>query len=257
MARERETGFEDEDEGQRPRVPLPGVKRFGPEDATQDEAAAFGAVGAGRKMRRMIDHHRRLFPAADRAMLRRKWDDARSEALLDHMDALAETLKIDNLEGVGVRGTTDRTRIITLVTRGEKGRVHKSWLPYSILSGPGLEAALSSCERAASVAEARRKGMVVGITPTEQSGDVAELHKQNADLRRRLDALESGNGSDGEGDGAEGDAGEETVKQIEEAIEAAPEGDEREKLKADYRDAEETREKPRKGVLDATEPAGD
>lgn len=252
MSRERETGFEDEDEGQRPRVPLPGVRRFGPEDATADEAAAFGAVGAGRAMRRMIDHHRRLFPAGDRAMLRRKWDEPRSEALLDHIDAVGEALGIENLEGVGVRGTTDRTRILTLVTRGESGRVHKSWLPYSVLDADGLAPVKAACEKAASLAEARRKGMVVGVTPTDQSADVTELQARNADLERRLAALEAGGGN------ATEPAGDEplTVTDIKAAIDAASD-DEREAVKAQFREAEEARSEPRKGVLDATEPAGD
>jgi hypothetical protein len=250
MPREgREQGFEDEDEGQRPRVPLPGVRRFGPEDPAQDEAAAFGAVGAGRAMRRMIDHHRRLFPAGDRAMLRRKWDEPRSEALLDHIDAVGEALGIENLEGVGVRGTTDRTRIVTLVTRGQGGRVHKSYLPYSVLDSDGLAVAKAACEKAANIAEARRKGMVVGVTPTDQSADLAELQAQNADLVRRLDALEGGDGAA---------AGDEpmTVTDIKDAIDAASD-DEREAVKAQFREAEEARAEPRKGVLDATEPAGD
>lgn len=253
MARERETGFEEDDEGQRPRHPLPGVNRLGPEDVSGDEAAAFGAVGAGTKMRRLIEHHRRLFPAADRAMLRRKWDEGRSEALLDHTDALAEGLGIDSLEGVGVRGTNDRTRIITLVTRGENGRAHKSWLPYSILDGEDFTAIKASLEKAANIAEARRRGMVVGMTQTDQSSaDVTELQAQVAELQRRLDGAPE---ADGGGDG--GDEPQ-TVGDIKAAIAAASDED-REALKARIREAELERDEAeqRKGVLDATEPAGD
>jgi hypothetical protein len=253
MAREREKGFEDEDEGQRPRFSLPGVRRFGAEDATADEAAAFGAVGAGMKMRRMIEHHRRLFPAADRAMLRRKWDEPRSEALVDHLPEVAEALGIDNLEGIGVRGTTDRTRIVTLVTRASKGRTHKSWLPYSVLDS--LPAVKKLVERAATVAEARKRGLVITNEGGSSSEEVAELREQNADLLARLENVEAAQAAGDESDGDDDKASKPlSVAEIRTHIEEASD-DEREHVKAAFREAEEASSKPRQGVLDATEPA--
>lgn len=265
MAREdRERGFEDGDEGQKPRFPLPGVRGFGPQDATADEAAGFGAVGAGKKMQRMIEHHRAMYPAASRAILRRHWDEERTNAILDHLDTLGDELGIEGLEGAGVRGKQDRSRIITLVTRNARGRVHKSHLPFSVLDAPNLQHVKAAVERAGKIAEAREKGMVVGMTaPAENDAVLEELRAQNAALMERLTALEGkvegAEGDEAEADGDEGAGGEETVKQIEEAIEAAPEGEEREKLKAEYREAELARdeEQQRKGVLRATEPASD
>lgn len=277
---ERETGFEDEDEGQRARVPLNGVRRIGPEDPSGDEAAAFGAVGAGSKMRRMIEHHRRLFPAADRAMLRRKWDEPRSEELLEHTDALADALGIDNLEGVGVRGTTARTRILTLVTRGTNGRAHKSWLPYSVLDGEDFADIKEAVENAANIAEARRKGMVLGLSPTEAS---AGAQADSSELRRRLDALEANGGANDELQSENDDlrarvaeleaaqaAPDEaaaaaaaaddlplTITAIKKAIAACDDDESRAALKARIREAEEARDEPRRGVLEAAAPDDD
>jgi hypothetical protein len=255
-AAERERGYGDGEgfeELRRRALGLPGVRSFGPEDPTSDEAAGFGAVGAGLKMRRMIEHHRRMFPAADRAILRRKWDEERTNALLDHLPEIAEALNIEGLEGAGVRGQNERNRIVTLVTRNEAGRVHKSHLPYSFLDKlPDVKVAV---ERAGRLAEQREKGVVVNMSASEASPEFDQLRADHAALLQRVADLEAA--KDGDGDGGDGaEEGPQSVAGIKAAIEAAPE-DEREALKASFRKAEEVREQPRKGVLDATEPAGD
>ena len=139
-----------------------------------------------------------------------------------------------------------------LVTRGPGGRIHKSVLPYSVLEHEALAGIKKSCDDAAALHEARKKGAVVGLPSPGQSEDIESLRAELARLHERLDAQPAG------GDADAGNGGE-TIQQIKDAIEAAAEGEEREAVKAKYREAELARDEQqqRKGVLDATLPAGD
>lgn len=267
---------------------LPGVK-VGP--LNPDKTAEFGTVDARNSARDLVKLHARLYPADLRGVLLMPFNAARSHALVDEEVAKAVESSRDRrggriipeeaeVVGANVRGAEDKPKYITFTYAlprqdgGEgPGRTGKAFIPYDEeLTPDSVEAG----DRRARIAELRAEGIggeTVGMmelfaqllssqrggTADGEEGDlterVAELEASaERERRAREDAEERLAEAQAPEPPYEGWTPDDSVDRIEEVIGDTDDPLERELVKRRVRALEEEREKPRKGVIEATEP---
>ncbi len=123
-----------------------------------DEARTFGLAGPGQSVTKLQELHKALYPKALRAAMSLKADVARTEEILRHLEKVESKLRLKDLVGLGVRGVADASRVVTITTRKESGRIHHSFIAYRDFAkhAPDVHKAV---ERAAALADAKARGL--------------------------------------------------------------------------------------------------
>lgn len=230
-------------------------------------------AGVGNHALRLLRRHARNNPPELVADLSKPRDERRSRVAEDNLERIAETLKLPKgaqVEGASVKGAPDGRsgdRVVTLVLRypptnpdappnaGRSGKASVEWEKL-----PWLEDEYEKRERARLGLAAR----AAALDP-DNVDDSAPLSADDAEeLRKRLAAAEEALAAAAKAAEEEPEPEPEpepfegysdaTVEDIEKRIAEEPEGFDRELLKREIRAAEEERDRPRAGVIAATEP---
>lgn len=252
---------------------VPGLK-MGPldPDTTQD----FGKVAGKTSARELVRHHQRAHPAELTKHLIRPQDVERSKALdMDEVKKASRRAEVPGeVVGANVRGERDREQIVCVTFRVASGRTGKAVLPYTDRLLPD---SVASGDEAVRIADAQRRDQpwlpqevldrLAGGGDADTSARLAELEKLvreqgGADTKVLLERIEELERQVEEPTRIEATVTQEpfegyadaNVGVVKDRIAEEPEGFEREYLKRRIREAEEARDEPRRGVLDATEP---
>lgn len=225
--------------------PVAADAKIDPTDP-DDVGGISGTTGAGYDAMNIIDANSaaqeklRPYTALPR-------DDARSAAL--NLDEISERIGDRDVEGASVRGSGDGNRVVVYLIRAASGRSARGVLPYKGLT----KSAAAFAQKQKETLDAARAARSAGGSERDFGEDprvavltqrLDELEAEKRDAEKRASAVPDP--FDGFGDA--------TVKEIREKIESVSDLVEREILKRQVRAAEESAEKPRQGVLDATEP---
>jgi hypothetical protein len=247
---------------------LPGLK-MGALDP--DRTQEFGTVAGKTSARALIQHHVAAHPKELTRYLMLKQDEERSDALdLEEVAKAAANAGVPGkVVGANVRGERDRDQIVCLTYEVESGRTGKAAIPYN---EKALPASVEAGDNAVAIATAKEHGQP-WLPPevTEQLGQgggsgegggkaIKQLEKRVEELTQIVKSQQDGDDDDPASVEAtvtyepfEGYA-DANIEEVEARIAEEAEGFPRELLKHNIRQAEEARDTPRKGVMDATEP---
>lgn len=225
--------------------PVAADTKIDPTDP-DDVGGISGPTGAGYDAMKIIEANSKAQEAL-RPFTALARDFDRSDAL--DLDEISEKAGDAKVEGASVRGLTDENRVVVYLVSTKSGRTARGVMPYADLGRSQRAYEQKQSQKLDAARAARVKG-----GSEEEYGEDPRV----AVLTKRLDELEK------EKREAEKTAAapqppyegfsEDNVSEVRERIEGVEDVIEREILKRQIRSAEESEEKPRKGVLDATEP---
>lgn len=225
--------------------PVAADAKIDPTDP-DDVGGISGSSGAGYDAMKIIDANSkaqeqlRPYTALPR-------DYARSETL--DLDEVSEKAGDATIEGASVRGTTEESRVVVYLVSTKSGRTARGVMPYEGLSRS--ETAFE--QKQAQKLDAARAARVSGGSEEDFGEDprVAVLTKRLDELEKEKREAEKAAAAPREPYEGFGDA---SVAEVREKIDGTTDVIEREFLKRQVREAEAAAEKPRKGVMEATEP---
>lgn len=172
---------------------LPGV-RVGPLDP--DSTSQFGQVSAKNSARQLIRLHRQMYSPAKVRALSRPLDEPRTKGLdfeevenylrgLEHPNGDPMLAEGHKLVGAAVRGDPRTGQVVTFQFQTPSGRVGKWFAPYHDEALPDSYAAGTELTR---VKEMKDRGVVAYDSEGTRT---TILERENAELRRRVAAMDA------------------------------------------------------------------